>query len=177
MAKIIPAMLVFIVIIEPDLRGKVLNKMTCLLSFRCHVNTFHWTQWRSGLFVSAFETGIRTFCIHFRACLFSHLFLSVLSQLVSSCVTRCWTATQQRCLCGSWLCRAPPASVCSGMKSSTSTKRLRICLWTSEGKSIYRRGRTWADKVFWIVQAICSAQKSQISRGHCFWNVKICWFC
>lgn len=44
-----------------------------------------------------------------------------------------WIATQQRCLCGSWLCRAPPVSVCSGMKFSTSTRLPRTFLWTSEG--------------------------------------------
>lgn len=130
-------------------RGKMLN---CIISvFRCHVNTSHWTQWRSGLFVSTVETEIRTFNDHIRSCLFRHIFLSPLSlQLVSSCAIRCWTAMQQRCLCGSWLCRAPPASVCSGMKSSTSTRPQRTCLWTSEGESISRRGRTWADNLFFI---------------------------
>lgn len=37
-------------------RGKMLN---CIMSvFRCHVNTSHWTQWRSGLFVSTVETDL-----------------------------------------------------------------------------------------------------------------------
>lgn len=57
-------------------------------------------------------------------------------QSVSFCATRCWTATPRPCLCGSWLCRAPLASVCSGMKSSTSTRLQRTCLWTSEGRSV-----------------------------------------
>lgn len=63
--------------------------------FRCHVNTCHWTQWRSGLFVSTVETGIQTFYVLLMACSFkmpiypitdnvyflivlSHIFLSVL---------------------------------------------------------------------------------------------------
>lgn len=38
-----------------NLRGKLLNINHTSLIFRCHVNTFHWTQWRSGLFVSGVE--------------------------------------------------------------------------------------------------------------------------
>ncbi len=32
--------------------------------FRCRVNTCHWTQWRSGLFVSTVETEIQTLYVH-----------------------------------------------------------------------------------------------------------------
>ena len=84
------------------------------------------------------KTGIHHFFCSSRGLFSSVIYSSVFSlQLVSSSVMRCWTVTPQRCLCGSWLCRAPPASVCSGMKSSTSTRLQKICLWTSEGKGIY----------------------------------------
>lgn len=137
-----------------------MNLCLSLLFFRCHVNICHWTQWRNGLFVSTVETRIQTFLMYMfiwigcpfilpqilfilaSACTQSYIFSLFSRQSVSSCAMRCWTAMLQRCLCGSWLCRAPPASVCSGMKSSTSTRLQRTCLWTSEGKSIEKK---WTD--------------------------------
>lgn len=101
-----------------------------IFAFRCHVNTSPWMQWRNGLFVSVVET----ICVYIEPVYWVAYYLCVLFQSVLSCATRHWIAMQQHCLCGSWLCRALPASVCSGMKCSTSTKPQRISLSTSEGK-------------------------------------------
>ena len=38
--------------------------------------------------------------------------------------------------CGSWPCRAPPASACSETRSSTSTRPARTCSSTSEGTAV-----------------------------------------
>lgn len=81
-----------------DLNRKVNCDFIPFLSCRCHVNTCHWTQWRSGLFVSRntesdliclcqalfIESGcpfIQSLINVYFCCWFivSHVFLSVLS--------------------------------------------------------------------------------------------------